>query len=176
MSFLPASLRPLPAHAVLLCGLLVACGAGSTARFPDGPIGGLVPDARLLPCPERAFFGEPTVIQVPQGYGRINLTHGHVLEFDPQAVPAGSRYRVSRAQAEYAALRFEPLDGAPTEFAGLARLTVNYAACNASPVPGGFRLYRLEQDGALDPRPSADAGQRVSAFLTGFSVYVVGSN
>jgi hypothetical protein len=178
MPSLAALLRPTPVGALLLCGLLVACGTGSTAGLPGAMSPTLVPDARLLRCPERAFFGEPIVVVVPQDYGRIDLTRGHVLEFDSLAVPAGSRYRVSRALADNAALRIEPVDGAPTQFAGLARLTVNYAACNArlAPPPGGFVIYRVAGDGTLVPEPSADAGQRVSAFLTHFTIYAIGSN
>jgi hypothetical protein len=174
MTFLPASMRRLPAHAVLLGALLAACGAGSAAHLHHGapPF----TDARLIRCPDAAFFGREVVVSVPQGYERINLTHGHTLEFDPGAVPAGSRYRVSRAQADQAALRIEPVDGAPVHFNGLARLTLNHAACPAAASGERYVLYRVERDGTLAAVPSADAGQRVSAFLTGFSVYAIGSD
>lgn len=164
-----------PAHAAraLLLALAAALSAAVPAAAQAGPA-----TARPVACPANSFFPAGTfiVVTVPRGYGRIDLGHGHSLEFDAGAVPVGSRYRVSRASGENAALRIEPVDGAPAIFQGLARLRVNFAACGIGALPPGFGVYRWKADDAMVHVPSAVSGHRVDAFLTGFSVYAIGSN
>jgi hypothetical protein len=169
----PPVRRPAPAVLrVLAFALVGACAALPPGRLPgDG-------SARPIRCPSAAFFPRDSavVVSVPQGFGRIEIGSGHALEFDRDAVPPGSRYRVSRERADVAALRIEPIEGAPVRFRGLARLRVNVAACAADPGRPGFGLYRWEADGTLVPVPSAHSNGRVEALLDGFSVYAVGSN
>jgi hypothetical protein len=171
MPFPAFPIRRRPARFVLLGWIAAACAAAPSARFPDG-------GPRAIACPGESFFPRDgaVTVTVPQGYGRIQLGHGHSLEFDAGAVPAGSTYRVSRARGEFAALDIQPVGDAPIRFEGLARLTLNYAPCGADDGRPGFGLYRLEAGDVLVPVPSARGGGRVSALLEGFSVYAIGTN
>lgn len=165
--------RPARAPRALVLAVSAALCAAVPAAAQSGPA-----TPRPIACPASSFFPPDTsiVVTVPRGYGRIDLGHGHSLEFDEGAVPVGSRYRVSRAGGEHAALRIEPVDGAPVVFQGLARLRVNFAPCGVERLGPGFGVYRWRADGTMVPVPSAVAGFRVDAFLTGFSVYAIGTN
>lgn len=170
MPFPSFPLRRLSARVVLLGWIAAACAAVPASRSPDG-------GPRPIACPGESFFPHDSVLTVAvRGYDAIQLGHGHSLEFDEGAVPIGSEYRVSRAPGDFAALEIEPVGGAPARFDGLARLTVNYAACGADDGRPGFGLYRLDAGDVLVPVPSAHSKGRVSALLEGFSVYAVGSN
>lgn len=172
MSARPAHAARPPARALLIAAALAACAAAPVVERPSAA------SARPVACPASSFFPPDTsiVLTVPRGYGRIDLGHGHSLEFDEGAVPVGSRYRVSRASGEHAALRIEPVDGAPVVFQGLARLRVNFAPCGVERLGPGFGVYRWKPDDTMVPVPSEVSGFRVDAFLTGFSAYAIGSN
>lgn len=172
MSPRPAHASCSTARALLIAAALAACAAAPVVeRSPAA-------SARPVACPASSFFPPDSsiVVTVPRGYGRIDLGHGHSLEFDEGAVPVGSRYRVSRAGGEYAALRIEPVDGAPAIFQGLARLRINFAPCGIGALRPGFGVYHWRADDAMVPVPSEVSGFRVDAFLKGFSVYAIGSN
>lgn len=169
MPLFPARTRRVALRVTFVGVLAAACAAVPPMRFPEGA-------PRPVPCPAAAFFGGAVTVTVPQEYSRIDLTHGHSLEFDEGAVPVGSQYRVSRARGEFAALDIQPVGDAPSRFDGLARLTVNYAACGAVDQGPGFGIYRWDAPGVLVPVPSARGKQRVSALLEGFSVYALGTN
>jgi hypothetical protein len=170
MPFAYPRLRRLPGRTVLLAGIAAACAAVPPSRFADGM-------PRPVACPAASFFPRDGAVNavVREGYPRIQLGHGHTLEFDEGAVPVGSTYRVSRAPGDFAALRIEPVGNAPMRFDGLARLTVNYAACGVDDGRPGFGLYRWDTGDTLVWVPSAPGGGRVSALLDGFSVYAIGS-
>ena len=171
MPFPTIRLRSLPARAVLLGCIAAACASASPPRFADGA-------PRPVACPGESFFPRNGAVTatVREGFPRIDLTHGHSLEFDAGAVPVGSQYRVTRARGDFAALEIVPVGNAPARFQGLARLTVNYAPCGADDGRPGFGMYRWESGDVLVPVPSARGGGRVSALLDGFSVYAIGSN
>ena len=172
MSVRPAHAARPTARALLIAAALAACAAAPVVERPSAA------SARPVACPASSFFHPDSaiVVTVPRGYGRIDLTHGHSLEFDENAVPVGSRYRVSRASGEHAALRIEPVDGAPAIFQGLARLRINFAPCGIAVLRPGFGVYHWRADDTMVPVPSAVSGFRVDAFLTGFSAYAIGSN
>jgi hypothetical protein len=136
------------------------------------------PGARPLPCPSASFF-EPSrsfEFAVPAEGGTISLPHGHQIVFPRGAVPAGSRYRVSRARNEFAALRFDTIGTAPSNFSAPAMLTLNHAACGFGAPGSGFDIYLWGEDDVLRPRRGTNQGQRISAPIDHFSVYAIGSN
>ena len=170
-SCVPARDPRLPRAAILaLVAVLGGCSGGV-------PRADLLP-SRPLPCPANAFFARDSVVTIRVGAegGRIDLTHGHSLDFSPGAVPAGSTYRVRRERPDFAELSIDPVSGAPTVFAGTARLTLNYGACGA--VAGPLGLFRREGDTLLPLLGSEQDTERrrVSATLNSFSVYAIGSN
>jgi hypothetical protein len=171
MPFSSPRLRRFPPRAVFLGCIAAACAAVPSSRFPEGA-------PRPVACPASSFFPRDSAVTavVREGYPRIQLGHGHTLEFDEGAVPVGSTYRVSRAPGDFAALRIEPVGNAPVRFNGLARLTVNYAACGVDDGRPGFGLYRWDTGDTLVNLHGKPAGGRLSALLHSFSTYVVASN
>ena len=166
-------------RAVLL--LLAAFAAACTGSRPPGPPPPgdrarlAFTEAALLACPGSAFLPEPATVAVPDDGRAVSFGDGHSLAFEPGALPAGTRIRVTRPDAGHASLRFEVADSFRV-FRAPARLTVNYASCRGAAGDGvDYNVYKQTRDG-LFPAGGATAGKTVTTLLDGFSVYMIGGN